>query len=143
MHAPRPVTSLSVSPHSLATAFADVPDPRRHASVVYPLPAVLALAVAALLANHHSVLAIAERGACQSQDLCRRLSAFPAAAHPTNRRCIASPPSSTATPWPQRSLPTSPRWPAEPMARCRGWRLMAKRSGAAGSLPATAVRCMR
>ena len=56
---------LSVSPASLAAAFATVPDPRRAASVVYPLPAILALAVAALLANHHSVLAIAEWGARQ------------------------------------------------------------------------------
>lgn len=45
--------------------FTPVPDPRRAASVIYPLPAVLALAVAALLANHRSVLAIAEWGARQ------------------------------------------------------------------------------
>jgi predicted transposase YbfD/YdcC len=56
---------LSVSPQSLAAAFARVPDPRRAASVVYPLAAILALAVAALLANHRSVLAIAEWGARQ------------------------------------------------------------------------------
>jgi predicted transposase YbfD/YdcC len=49
----------------LAAAFAAVPDPRRAASVVYPLAAILALAVAALLANHRSVLAIAEWGARQ------------------------------------------------------------------------------
>lgn len=59
------VVALSVSPASVAAAFAQVPDPRRAASVVYPLPAVLALAVAALLANHRSVLAIAEWGARQ------------------------------------------------------------------------------
>jgi hypothetical protein len=35
-------------------------DPRRAASVVYPLPALLALAVAAILANHWSVQAVAE-----------------------------------------------------------------------------------
>jgi predicted transposase YbfD/YdcC len=58
-------TPLSVSPHSLAAAFAAVPDPRRAASVVYPLPAILALAVAAILANHLSVLAMAEWGARQ------------------------------------------------------------------------------
>lgn len=58
-------TPLSVSPSSLATAFAQVPEPRRAASVVYPLPAILALAVAAILANHLSVLAIAEWGARQ------------------------------------------------------------------------------
>jgi predicted transposase YbfD/YdcC len=61
-----PVPSpLSVSPGSLAAAFAQVPDPRRAARVIYPLPAILALAVAALLANHRSVLAIAEWGARQ------------------------------------------------------------------------------
>jgi predicted transposase YbfD/YdcC len=59
------VAPLSASPTSLAAAFAAVPDPRRAASVVYPLPAVLALAVAAILADHRSVLAIAEWGARQ------------------------------------------------------------------------------
>lgn len=53
------------APTSLAAAFATVPDPRRAASVIYPLPAILALAVAALLANHRSVLAIAEWGGRQ------------------------------------------------------------------------------
>lgn len=57
--------SVAVTPTSLAAAFADVPDPRRLASVRYPLAAVLALAVTALLANHHSVLAMAEWGARQ------------------------------------------------------------------------------
>ena len=56
----------AVSPTSLAATFAQVPDPRRAASVVYPLPAILALAVAAILANHGSVLAIAEWGARQN-----------------------------------------------------------------------------
>jgi predicted transposase YbfD/YdcC len=57
--------SLSVAPSSLAAAFEQVPDPRRAASVVYPLAAILAMAVAAILANHLSVLAIAEWGARQ------------------------------------------------------------------------------
>jgi hypothetical protein len=56
---------LSVSPTRLAAAFAHVPDRRRAASVSYPLPAILAMAVAAILANHLSVLAIAEWGARQ------------------------------------------------------------------------------
>lgn len=60
---------LAVSPTSLAAAFAGVPDPRRAASVAYPLPAVLALAVAAILADHLSVLAIAEWGARQERSL--------------------------------------------------------------------------
>jgi predicted transposase YbfD/YdcC len=53
----------------LAAAFAHVPDPRRAARVRYPLPAILALAVAAILANHLSVLAIAEWGARQEAGL--------------------------------------------------------------------------
>jgi predicted transposase YbfD/YdcC len=57
--------SLAVAPTGLAAAFYHVPDPRRTASVRYPLPALLALAVAAILANHRSVLAIAEWGARQ------------------------------------------------------------------------------
>ncbi len=60
-----PVPAVSVAPQSLAAAFADVPNPRRQASIRYPLPAILAMAVAALLANHTSVLAIAEWGADQ------------------------------------------------------------------------------
>jgi predicted transposase YbfD/YdcC len=72
---------LSVSPRSLIAAFAAVPDPRRAGSVVYPLPAILALAVAALLANHRSVLAIAEWGARQEASLLEALG-FPAGRTP-------------------------------------------------------------
>jgi hypothetical protein len=50
----------TLSPGSLAAAFATVPDPRRAASICYPLPAILAMTVAAILANCLSVLAIAE-----------------------------------------------------------------------------------
>jgi predicted transposase YbfD/YdcC len=53
----------------LVAAFATVPDPRRAASVTYPLPAVLGLAVAALLCAHTSVLALAEWGARQPAEL--------------------------------------------------------------------------
>lgn len=67
---PPPVT---VAPQSLAAAFAEVPDPRRAASVRYPLAAILTLAVSAILANHLSVLAIAEWGARQSPDHLRTL----------------------------------------------------------------------
>lgn len=62
-----------VSPETLAMAFATVPDPRRQASIAYPLPAILSLAVAAILCAHTSVLAIAEWGARQDRDLLRRL----------------------------------------------------------------------
>ena len=64
-----PPTMQAVAPASVAAAFAQVPDPRRAASVVSPLPAILALAVAAILANHLSVLAIAEWGARQDATL--------------------------------------------------------------------------
>jgi predicted transposase YbfD/YdcC len=69
--------TVAVSPESLVAAFAHVPDPRRAASVVYPLAAILAMAVAALLANHLSVLAIAEWGTRQEPTLLAALG-FPA-----------------------------------------------------------------
>ncbi len=50
---------------SVLDAFAQVPDPRRAQGRRVPLPAVLALAVPAILANHLSILAIAEWGAAQ------------------------------------------------------------------------------
>ena len=56
---------VSVTAGSLAAVLGELPDPRRAASVVYPLPAVLALAVAALLAGQVSVLAIAQWAARQ------------------------------------------------------------------------------
>lgn len=51
---------LSAVPGSVWATFQDLPDPRRAPSIVYPLSAVLALAVAALLAGQTSVLAIAQ-----------------------------------------------------------------------------------
>ena len=72
---------LSVSPSSLAAALADVPDPRRTASVIYPLPAMLAMAVTAILANHLSVLAIAEWGTDQDEATLAALG-FPTARTP-------------------------------------------------------------
>jgi DDE_Tnp_1-associated len=64
---------LAVAPRSLLAAFAHIPAPRRARSVTYALPALLALAVAAILSNHLSVLAIAEWGACQAPELRRTL----------------------------------------------------------------------
>lgn len=69
MQSTAPLPVLAVSPSSLAAAFAHVPDPRRAASIRYPLPAILALAVSALLANHLAVLAIAEWGARQRREV--------------------------------------------------------------------------
>lgn len=67
------VPAVVVSPPSLAAALADVPDPRRAASVRYSLAAILTLAVSAIPANHRSVLAIAAWGARQSPDQLRTL----------------------------------------------------------------------
>jgi predicted transposase YbfD/YdcC len=58
----------SVTIQRLAEALGAVPDPRRVASTSYTLAAMLALAVSAILANHRSVLAIAEFGARQSAE---------------------------------------------------------------------------
>jgi predicted transposase YbfD/YdcC len=55
-----PAMVKSVTTASLLEAFASVTEPRRQASITYPLAALLALAVTAILANQHSVLAIAE-----------------------------------------------------------------------------------
>jgi len=69
---PAPVP-LPLAPTSLAAAFAGVPDPRRRHGTRYALPAILAMAVAAILSNHLSVLAIAEWGARQSAAVLRTL----------------------------------------------------------------------
>ncbi len=76
-----PHAALAVSPTRLAAAFAAVPDPRRAGRVLYPLPALLSLAVTAMLANHLSVLAIAEWGARQRPEVLRVLG-FPAGRTP-------------------------------------------------------------
>lgn len=49
---------LTVAPESLLAALREVVDPRRAASVVYPLASLLALTVAAMAAGQTSVLAI-------------------------------------------------------------------------------------
>src|SRR5690242_672086 len=67
----------AVAPASLAAAFALVPDPRRQASVRYPLPALLTAALAAILCNHRSVLAMAQWIARQSPAILQHLG-FPA-----------------------------------------------------------------
>jgi len=55
---------LAVDLRDLADAFATLPDPRRAQGRVYWLPSLLCLAVAALLCNCRSVLAMAEWAAC-------------------------------------------------------------------------------
>ena len=61
------------TPRSLASAFGRVPDPRRAASVAYPLVAMLALAVAAIPANQLSELAIAQWASRQPVERLRAL----------------------------------------------------------------------
>jgi hypothetical protein len=60
-------------PPSLAATFARVPDSRRAASITYPLATLLSLAVDAFLADHTSVLTIAEWGARHRPNLLARL----------------------------------------------------------------------
>lgn len=60
------VSSSALSTATLRSTFTAIPDPRRIASVRYPLDSLLALIVSALLANQHSVLAIAEWATWQS-----------------------------------------------------------------------------
>src|SRR5579859_4234909 len=67
------VVPVHLTPQSLAAAFTRVPDPRRVASVAYPLAAVLALAVTAILANQLSELAIAQWAARQPAQQLRAL----------------------------------------------------------------------
>ncbi|HEX5503668.1 MAG TPA: transposase family protein, partial [Thermomicrobiales bacterium] len=71
----------SLTPAALLAAFATIPDPRRRQGTRYPLPAILALAIAAISANHRSVLAIAEWGASQSPALLAALG-FPGGVTP-------------------------------------------------------------
>jgi predicted transposase YbfD/YdcC len=54
------------APVDLVAAFATIPDPRRPHGRRFPLAAVLALAVVAILSHHLSVLAIAQWGRRQS-----------------------------------------------------------------------------
>jgi predicted transposase YbfD/YdcC len=69
---PQP-SSLVVSPNDLLSIFASVPDPRRRQGTRFALSAILALAVAAILSNHLSVLAIAEWGTGQCRGLLQTL----------------------------------------------------------------------
>jgi predicted transposase YbfD/YdcC len=58
--------AIVASPVDLVAAFASIPDPRRPHGRRFPLAAILALAVVALLSNHLSILAIAQWGKRQS-----------------------------------------------------------------------------
>jgi predicted transposase YbfD/YdcC len=69
------------APAALLAAFAAVPDPRRARGRRFPLAAIPALAVSALLSDQHSVLAIAQWGARQRPAVLRALG-FPDARTP-------------------------------------------------------------
>jgi predicted transposase YbfD/YdcC len=71
----------TLAPLHLLAPFARVPDPRRPHGRRFPLAALLALAVVAILSNHLSVLAIAQWGKRQSPALLAALG-FPAGITP-------------------------------------------------------------
>jgi predicted transposase YbfD/YdcC len=71
----------TLSPLNLLAAFARLPDPRRHHGRRFPLAAIRALAVTALLSNHLSILAIAQWGKRQSPAVLTALG-FPAGVTP-------------------------------------------------------------
>lgn len=68
-----PPVRLVVNPGNLLAAFAAISDPRSRQGRRFSLAGILALAVAAILSNHLSVLAIGEWGGRQSPDLLREL----------------------------------------------------------------------
>jgi predicted transposase YbfD/YdcC len=76
-----PAAGPAPAPAALLAAFAGVPDPRRARGRRFPLAAILALAVSALLSDQRSVLAIAQWGARQRPAVLRALG-FPEARTP-------------------------------------------------------------
>jgi predicted transposase YbfD/YdcC len=65
--------SVSFAVETLPQAFATIPDPRRKQGTRYSVAALLSLAVVAVLANHTSVLAIAEWATLQTRHVRRAL----------------------------------------------------------------------
>ncbi len=65
--------TLTFAVETLPQAFARIPDPRRKQGTRYSVAAILSLAVVAVLANHTSVLAIAEWAARQTRHVRRAL----------------------------------------------------------------------
>ena len=68
-----PPARLGLDPGTLLAAFATIPDPRGRQGRRFSLAAILTLAVAAILSNHLSVLAIAEWGSWQLPALLQEL----------------------------------------------------------------------
>lgn len=65
--------TVTFAVETLPEAFARIPDPRRAQGTRYPVAAILSLAVVAVLANHTSVLAMAEWAARQTRHVRRAL----------------------------------------------------------------------
>jgi predicted transposase YbfD/YdcC len=65
--------SVTFAVETLPQAFASIPDPRRKQGTRYSVAAILSLAVVAMLANHTSVLAIAEWATLQTRHVRRAL----------------------------------------------------------------------
>ena len=66
-------TTVIFAVETLPQAFARIPDPRRPQGTRYALATILSLAVVAVLANHTSVLAMAEWAARQPHPVQRAL----------------------------------------------------------------------
>src|SRR5262249_10591141 len=64
-------TTVTFAVETLPEAFARIPDPRRKQGTRYSVAAILSLAVVAILANHTSVLAMAEWAARQTRHVRR------------------------------------------------------------------------
>ena len=65
--------TVTFAVETLPQAFARIPDPRRAQGRRYSVAAILSLAVVAVLANHTSVLAMAEWAARQTRQVRRAL----------------------------------------------------------------------
>jgi hypothetical protein len=76
-----PRVHFTVPLPNIQAAFRRVPDPRRRQGTRYPLAAILTMAVAAILCNHRSLLAIAEWGTAQTEAIKRALG-FPTTTTP-------------------------------------------------------------
>ena len=134
--APATAPALVVAPPSLLAAFAAVPDPRRQASVAYPLPALLALAVVAILARQLSQLAIAEWAAAAGRGGAGPLGLAGQAGRPASRRCSGSSPGSTPTGW---STPCGAHFQPPGRARPGGARRAGRRHRRQGAARAAAL----
>jgi hypothetical protein len=94
---------LSVTLTSLAATFQRMADPRRAASVINPLSSIVSPAVAAILADHLSVIDIAEWGAHHAPEALEQLG-FPAGRTPSSSWCLTMPARGGSASWLRPSL---------------------------------------